>query len=151
MLLTTLFFWVFCCSLRSSYKELIGCTNHPNAQLLLSVSTEVLLGGAFLRWVSLTLASGNTVLQEKDAFLILVLPTKNGYPSFLKKVFVFQKICFKVEVMKTFKFSTDCHIKHADLPNGGLFLKSLALFFRRIYALSVSFKMKPLRKIVFLC
>ena len=33
------------------------------------------------------------------------------YSSLLKKVFVFQKIYFKVKVMKTFKISTDCHIK----------------------------------------
>ena len=26
-------------------------------------------------------------------------------------VFVFQKICFKVKVLKTFKISTDCHVK----------------------------------------
>ena len=31
--------------------------------------------------------------------------------SFLKRVFVFQKTCFKSEVLKTFKISSDCHIK----------------------------------------
>ena len=35
--------------------------------------------------------------------------------------------------------------KHVDLSNGVQFLKSLILFFRRTYALSVDFKMKPLR------
>ena len=30
---------------------------------------------------------------------------------FLKKVFIFQKICFKVKVLKTFKSSSGCHIK----------------------------------------
>ena len=39
--ITTLFFWFFCFSLKTSYKELIWCTNHPNTQLLLSVSTEI--------------------------------------------------------------------------------------------------------------
>ena len=29
----------------------------------------------------------------------------------MKKFFVFQKICFKVKVSKTFKVSSDCHIK----------------------------------------
>ena len=38
---TTLFFGFFCFSLKTSYKELIWCTNHPNTQLLLSVSTEI--------------------------------------------------------------------------------------------------------------
>ena len=30
---TTLFFWKFCFSLRTSYKELICCTNNPNAHI----------------------------------------------------------------------------------------------------------------------
>ena len=30
---TTLFFWKFCFSLRTFYKELIWCTNNPNAQI----------------------------------------------------------------------------------------------------------------------
>ena len=46
-----------------------------------------------------------------DAFSILVLSTKKLYSSFLKKVFVFLKICFKVKVLKTSKVFTDCHIK----------------------------------------
>ena len=41
--------------------------------------------------------------------------------------------------------------KHADLLNGGLIWKSLVPFFRRTYAFSVGFKMKPLRKSVFQC
>ena len=44
-----------------------------------------------------------TVLYGNDAFSILVLSTKKRYSSFLKKVFVFQKICFKVKVLKMFK------------------------------------------------
>ena len=48
-----------------------------------------------------------------------------------------------------FKISTDCHKKHTDLSNGGLFGKSLVPVFRTTYALSVGFKMKPLRKSVF--
>ena len=59
----------------------------------------------------LTLASDMAVLYGNDAFSILVLSTKKLYSRFLKKVSVFQKICFKVEVLKTLKISTDCHIK----------------------------------------
>ena len=59
----------------------------------------------------LTLASDMTVLHGSDAFSILVLSTKKRHSSFLKKVFVFQKICFKVKVLKSFKISTYCHIK----------------------------------------
>ena len=42
---------------------------------------------------------------------ILVLSTKKGYSSFLKSVYVFQKIYFKVKVLKSFKIPSDCHIK----------------------------------------
>ena len=39
-----------------------------------------------------------TVLYRNDEFSILVLATKKQYPSFLKKI-VFQKICFKVQLL----------------------------------------------------
>ena len=42
---------------------------------------------------------------------ILVLSTKKRYSSFLKNVCVFQKIYFNVKVLKSFKISSDCHIK----------------------------------------
>ena len=51
------------------------------------------------------------VLNGNDAFSILVLSTKKRYSSFLKKTLNFQKVCFKVKVLKTFKCSTDCRIK----------------------------------------
>ena len=51
------------------------------------------------------------VLYGNDAFSILVLSTKKLCSSFFKKVFVFQKICFKVKVLKMLKISTDCQIK----------------------------------------
>ena len=59
----------------------------------------------------LTLASDVVVLYENDGFSILVLSTQKPYSSFLKKVFVFHKIRFKVKVLKTFKIFNDCHIK----------------------------------------
>ena len=46
-----------------------------------------------------------------DAFSILLLSTKKRYSSFLKKVFIFQEIYFKAEVLKTFKIFTDCNMK----------------------------------------
>ena len=36
---------------------------------------------------------------------------KNGTPVLKKKVCVFQKIYFKVKVLKLFRISSDCHIK----------------------------------------
>ena len=50
------------------------------------------------------------VLNGK-VFSMLMLSTKKRSSSFLKKVFVFQKICFGVKVLKNFKISTVCHIK----------------------------------------
>ena len=44
----------------------------------------------------------NDVLYENREFSILELPTKKRYSSFLKKVFPFLKIYFKVKVLKTF-------------------------------------------------
>ena len=59
----------------------------------------------------LTLAFDVVVLYGNDTFSVLLPSTKKHYPSFLKKIFVFQKVCFKVKVLKTFKISTDCHRK----------------------------------------
>ena len=58
----------------------------------------------------LLLAPDMVFWYGNDAFSILVLSTKKQ-SSFLKKVFVFQKIGFKVKILKKFKISTDCHIK----------------------------------------
>ena len=81
-----------------------------------------------------------------------VLSTKIRPSSFLKKVFVFQKISFKVKLLKTFKFSTDCHIKtcRSLISNGRLLWKSLVPLFKRTCALSVGFK-KTSKKSVFQC
>ena len=91
----------------------------------------------------LTLASDRKILNGNVAFSILVLQ--------LKKFSFFQKVCFKVKVLKPFIISSDCHKKHVHLSNGALFLKSLVPFSRRTYALSVGFKMKPLSKKAFSC
>ena len=62
-------------------------------------------------------------------FSILVVSTKKRYSSFLKKAFVFQKICFKVKVLKTFETFTDCHIKAClSLKRKASFLEEHMLF-----------------------
>ena len=56
---------------------------------------------------------------------------------------------FKVEVLKTFKISTNCHIKICcSLKWRAIFIIPSTVF-RRTYALSVGFKMKTLRKSLF--
>ena len=76
----------------------------------------------------LTLASDRVVLYGNDAFPILVLSTKKQYSGFLKKVFVFLKIC-----LKRSEISIDCHRKAC------LSLKRRAILripsFRRTYTL----------------
>ena len=58
-----------------------------------------------------TLAPDGAVLYGNITFLILVLSTEKRWSTFLKRVYDFQKICFKVEVLKTFKTASDCHVK----------------------------------------
>ena len=98
--------------------------------------------------VALTLASDMEILYRNSAFSILVFSTKKRSFSFLKKVFVFQKICFKVKVLTLFRISTDCHIKTWRSYKRRAILKIPSTVFRRIYVLSVGFKIKPLRKTI---
>ena len=59
----------------------------------------------------LIMVSDRAVVNGNDVFSVSVVPTKKRYSSCSKKVFVFQKICFKVKVLKSFETFTDCHIK----------------------------------------
>ena len=58
------------------------------------------------------LAFERAVLNGNLAFSLVVLSTKKQYSSFSKKLLVFQKTCFKVSALKTFKIFT---LKLADL------------------------------------
>ena len=79
----------------------------------------------------LTLTSDMAVIYGNDAFSVLVLSTKKRCSSFLKKVFFFQKICFKVKLLKTFKISTDCHVKVRWSLKQGAILKFSSIIFHR--------------------
>ena len=68
----------------------------------------------------LTLASDRAVLCGNVAFSILVLSTKKGYFSFLRRVCVFQKICLNVKYWKRLKFPVIFTKKHANLSKGAL-------------------------------
>ena len=63
----------------------------------------------------LTLASDRAVLYGNVTFPILVLSAKRLYSSFLEKVCVFQKICFKVEVLQTLKHFR-WKLSHKNMP-----------------------------------
>ena len=119
-----------------------------------AANTPFFFIGPFCTHHSICLNTGfwQSSLNGNDVFSVLVLSTKKRFFSFLKKVFVFQKICFKVNVLKTFKISTDCHIKTCRSRKQKAILKiPIVPFFRRTYALSIAFKMKLLRKSVFQC
>ena len=80
-----------------------------------------------LSLLGLTMPSDRTDLYRNVTFSILVLSTKKRFFSFLKLVFLFQKICFKFKALKTLKRCSDCHIK-TYLSNGWLFWKSVIPF-----------------------
>ena len=77
-------------------------------------------------------------------FTIPGLSTEKQYSSLLKNVFVFQKIYFKL--LKTFKFSSDCHIKSCQSLKQADIFKVLCTVFRGTYALPGGLIMKSLRK-----
>ena len=56
-----------------------------------------------------------------------------------------------VKVMKTFKISSDCHIKTCQFLEHGAILKIPSTVFSGIYVLSDGLKMKPLQISVCLC
>ena len=93
----------------------------------------------------LTLASDRAVLCGNVALSILAFSTKKLYSSFLKRVCFFQKIFLKTffseKLLKTFKISSDLSKRTAILKIPS----------RKNYVLSVGFKMRPLRKSIFLC
>ena len=99
----------------------------------------------------LILVFGGITLYGNIAISILVPLTNKQYSSFFKRVCVFQKICLKVSVLKTFKTSSNCHLKTCQFLKRRANLKIPNTFFKRTYALLVAFEMKFLRKCVFLC
>ena len=80
-------------------------------KVVVTGKTTVFMIGPFCTPHLISLATDGTVLYANIAVSILVLSRKKQYSSFLNKVFVFQKIGFKVKVVKTFKISSDYHIK----------------------------------------
>ena len=59
---TTLFFWKFCFSLRTSYKELICCTNNPNAHICTFYKRWSFIWRCFFRVSTLKKRKSNTAL-----------------------------------------------------------------------------------------
>ena len=74
---------------------------------------------------------------------------KNNTLIFWKMFSFSGKSASKLKYWIRSKFQLIVTKKHADLSSGGLLWKPLVPLCRRTYALSVGFKMKPLRKSVF--
>ena len=68
---------------------------------------------------------------------------KNDPPVFWKRFSFWKKICFQGKVLKLAEFPLIVSKKHADFSNGGLFWIFLVTCFKRTYALSIGFKVKP--------
>ena len=71
--------------------------------------------------------------------------------QFSKKVLVFQKTSLKLNVMKTFKISSDCHVKTYRSLKRRVILTSPVPFLTRIYVVSDGLKTKPLQLSASLC
>ena len=72
-----------------------------------------------------TLAFGRVVLYGNVSLSFVELWTKKWSSSFLRKVLVFQKSCFKVKVLKRFKILNDSHVKTYNVAH----LVNIKLFF----------------------
>ena len=79
----------------------------------------------------LTLTSDRAVLYGIVALSISVLSTKKWSSGFVNGICVFQKICFKVKVLKMFKISSDCHIKTCQSVKRRASLKVLISVFQK--------------------
>ena len=69
------------------------------------------------------MASDRAVFNGNGVIPILVASTKKKDSSFLKKVFVLRKICFKVKVLKMFEIFTECHKKKGRFLKRRVFSK----------------------------
>ena len=77
---------------------------------------------------ALILTSDRAVLQGNAAVSISVLSTKKRFSIILKRVCLFQKISFKIRVIKTFKSFINCHIKTCQTLKRSAILKITSIF-----------------------
>ena len=69
----------------------------------------------------LILAFDRSVFYGNVALLMAVLPIQKRYLSFFKKVLVFQRICLKIKLLKTFQTFSSVSLKHGGFLYGELF------------------------------
>ena len=88
---TTSFFWNFCFSLRTSYKELTWCMPNQMSIFILFVSAWVLFEGAFSLWVSLRFKyyhkywiQPKTSISFWKSLLNFIVPQRRSYQKLAK-------------------------------------------------------------------
>ena len=79
----------------------------------------------------LKLTFDRTILYGNVTLSIVILSTTIWSASFLKKVFIFQKTCFKVKKLKMFKIFSDGHIKTCQSLKRRSILEITSTVFRR--------------------
>ena len=110
----------------NSFQEALKLKQIFQKNKAVTGKTSLFAIGQFCSHHSICLNIGfwQKVLNGNGVFSILMVSTKiKRYSGFLKKFFVFQKIWIKVNVSKTFKISTDCHIKTSRSPKRRAILK----------------------------
>ena len=110
-------------------KSYIGHLSHNRFVFFISILTPGSIHFVVVILFILTWLPDRAVLNGKNVLSTLVMSTKKRHSSFLKKVFVFQKICFKIKVLKTFETLTDCHIKTCQSLKRRPFSKIPSTFF----------------------
>ena len=100
---------------------------------------------------ALTLAFDRAVFYGNVRLSFVVFSTKTSYFSSSRKYFDFQKTCFKVKVLKTFKILSDYHIKTCRSTKRRAILKIPRTAFQRNIRSFYWLKIKPLRGSAFLC
>ena len=84
-------------------------------------------------------------------FPISVLSTKKTVLQFFDKGFRFSESFFQSYTNENMKKSPVMVTENMSISQTEGYLKSPSIAFKRTYALSVDFKMNPLRKSAFLC
>ena len=90
---------------------------------------------------------------RNSQLLTRVLPYYLQQYPFFKKGFRFSENLFKIcwKTFKMFKSWSNIYVKTCPSLKQRALLKIPGTIFRRIFNLSIGFKVKPLRKIIFLC
>ena len=122
----------------NSLLEVLKLKNKFQKNKVVTIKTAFFVVGSFCTSILfvLTLASDKATFYRNVLFSISATSNKRQYSNFWKKAFIFQKICFRVKVMKTFKISFDFHVKtYRSLKRrtilkipGTVFKKSLCSF-----------------------